>query len=130
MKNFRKKLSQRKLFSEYVRIMNGVFGLSKREAEIFSFILKLDSEWSPLSDKDFKNVLSTDNRRLIIKECNVNKTNLNRFINGLKEKRLIIINDLGGYEIPEPIAIDLSNRIVEVTFTLELTDDERTGSNN
>ena len=69
MKNFRKKLPQKKLFSEYVTMMNGYFGLSKREAEIYSFVVKLDSEWQPKSDLDFKDVLSTSNRRLIIREC-------------------------------------------------------------
>lgn len=130
MKNFRKKLPRKKIFSEYVRVMNGIFGLSKREAEVFSFILKLDSEWHPLSDKDYKDVFSTGNRRLIIKECNINKTNLSRFIVTLKTKGLITINEDGGFEIPEAIAVDLSNKVVEVTFTLEISDDEGTGSNN
>jgi hypothetical protein len=110
--------------------MNGIFGLSKREAEVFSFILKLDTEWRPISDKDFKDVLSTGNRRLIIKECNINKTNLSRFIIALRDKGLITTNQYGGSEIPEAIAIDLSNGIVEVTFTLELSENEGSGQNN
>jgi len=126
MKNFRKKLPQKKLFSEYVTMMNGYFGLSKREAEIYSFVVKLDSEWQPKSDLDFKDVLSTSNRRLIIRECNINKTNLSRFIAVLKEKELITTNEHGGYELPSKLAIDLNDKIIETVFTFEIVDDEGT----
>jgi hypothetical protein len=124
MKNFRKKVPIKKLFSEYVKIMNGIFGLSKREAEVYSFIVRLDSEWRPISEKDYKNILSTSNRRLIIRECNINKTNLSRFITVLRDKGLVVINQDGGYEVPSSIAIDLRNKITEVVFTLEVLENE------
>lgn len=130
MKNFRKKVLQKKLFSEYVRVMNGIFGLSKREAEIYSFMLKIDNEWKSLSDKDFKNILSTSNRRLIIRECNINKTNLSRLIVELKGSGLLEVNENGGYEIPSSIAIDLKEGVIEVVFTLEIIKDEGTRQNN
>lgn len=129
MKNFRKKLPQKKLFSEYVRIMNGIFSLSKREAEVYSFIIKLDTEWRPISEKDFKNILSTSNRRLIVRECNINKTNLSRLILELKTRGLLSINKDGGYEIPASIAIDSKDKVIEVVFTLELLEDESTRQN-
>jgi len=130
MKNFRKKVSQKKLFSEYVKIMNGIFGLSKREAEIYSFILKIDSEWRPISSNDFKNILSTTNRRLIIRECNINKTNLSRLIIDLRNSGLVELNVDGGYEIPSSIALSPDNKLIEVVFTLEVASDEGTGQNN
>ena len=130
MKTFRKRVLQKKIFSEYVRVMNGIFGLSKREAEIYSFMLKIDSEWKSLSDKDFKNILSTSNRRLIIRECNINKTNLSRLIVELKNSGLLEVNENGGYEIPSSIAVDLHDGIIEVVFTLEVIKDEGTRQNN
>lgn len=110
--------------------MNGVLGLSKRETEVYSFMLKLDSEWKPKSDKDFKNIISTENRRLIIKECNINKTNLSRFIIQLKGMELIVPNTDGGYEISPKLALDISEQIIEIVFTLDISDDKNTGSNN
>lgn len=129
MKNFRKKVQQKKVFSEYVRIMNGIFGLSKREAEVYSFMLKLDAEWRPASSKDFKNILSTSYRRLIVRECNINKSNLSRLILELRNKGLLSINEDGGYEIPSMISINLDDPIIEVVFTLELLENESTGQN-
>lgn len=130
MKNFRKRLPQRKLFSEYVKIMNGIFGLSKREAEIYSFMVKIDTEWRPLSDRDFKNILSTSNRKLIIRECNINKTNLSRLIIDLRNSGLIELNIDGGYQIPSSIAIDPDTKLIEIVFTLEVINDEGSGQTN
>ncbi len=130
MKNFRKKVQQKKLYSEYVKMMNGYFGLSKREAEVYSFIVKLDAEWRPASDKDFKDVLSTSNRRLIIRECNINKTNLSRLIIDFRNKGLLISNTSGGYEVPERIALQPDEKIIETVFTFEVVSDEGTGQVN
>ena len=126
MKNFWKKVPKKKLYSEYVRMMNGYFGLSKREAEVYSFIVKLDSEWKPLSEKDYKNILSTTNRKLIIRECNINKTNLSRLIIDFRNKGLIIINVDNGYEIPFDLTLDSNARIIETVFTFEVMDDDGT----
>jgi biotin operon repressor len=108
-------------------MMNGYFGLSKREAEIYSFIVKLDSEWRPVSDKDYKDILSTSNRKLIIRECNINKTNLSRLIIDLRNRGLVVFNADGGYELPSKLAINPSEKIIETVFTFEVVDDEGTG---
>lgn len=130
MKNFRKRLPQKKLYSEYVKMMNGYFGLSKREAEVFSFIVKLDTEWTPKSDKDYKDILSAGYRKLIIRECNINKTNLSRLILDLKDKGLIITNKDGGDELPPNLALNKDDKIIETVFTFEITDDEGTRQDN
>jgi len=108
-------------------MMNGYFGLSKREAEIYSFIVKLDTEWHPISDKDYKDILSTTNRKLIIRECNINKANLSRSIVDFRNRGLIVINDYGGYEIPARFALNINDKIIETVFTFEVMEDERTG---
>lgn len=130
MKNFRKKIPLKKLYSEYVKMMNGYFGLSKREAEVYSFIVKLDSEWKPISDKDIKDVLSTTNRKLIIRECNINKTNLSRLVAKLIDQGLIVYTADHCYELPSAIALDISSGIVETTFTFEIVSDDGARQNN
>lgn len=127
MKNYRKKLPRKKLYSEYVKMMNGYFGLSHREAEVYSFIVKLDTEWRPMSDNDYKDILSTTNRKLLIRECNINKTNLSRFVAYLRDKGLIVLNSNGGYEVPANLSLQLTDNIVETVFTFEVVSDEGTG---
>jgi ABC-type metal ion transport system substrate-binding protein len=87
----------------------------------------LDSEWKPISEKDYKNILSTTNRRLIIRECNINKTNLSRLIIDLRNKGLVTLNEHGGYEIPSSIAINSDSKIIEVVFSLEVLENDRAG---
>jgi len=130
MKNFRKKLTQRKLYSEYVKMMNGYLGLSKREAEVYSFIVKLDTEWHPISAKDTKDILSTTNRKLIMRECNISKTNLSRLVIKLINESLIILNSDNGYELPSKLALNISDNIIETVFTFEIIDDDGARQNN
>lgn len=108
-------------------MMNGYFGLSHREAEVYSFIVKLDTEWRPMSDNDYKDILSTTNRKLLIRECNINKTNLSRFVAYLRDKGLIVLNSNGGYEVPANLSLQLTDNIVETVFTFEVVSDEGTG---
>ena len=130
MKNFRKRLPQRKLYSEYVKMMNGYLGLSKREAEVYSFIVKLDTEWHPVSDKDFKDVFSTTNRKLIMRECNISKTNLSRLVIKLINNGLIVLNSDNGYGLPSNLALNISDKIIETVFTFEIIDDDGARQNN
>ena len=130
MKNFRKRLPQRKLYSEYVKMMNGYLGLSKREAEVYSFIVKLDTEWHPVSDKDFKDVFSTTNRKLIMRECNISKTNLSRLVIKLINNGLIVLNSDNGYGLPSNLALNISDKIIETVFTFEIIDDNGAGQGN
>jgi hypothetical protein len=109
--------------------MNGIFGLSPREAEVYSFIIKLDAEWTPKSDLDYKDILSNSNRKLISRECNMNKSNLSRLITDLKEKGLLSLNADGGLEVPEKIALNLKENPIEIVFTLEV-EHEGTGQNS
>jgi len=110
--------------------MNGYLGLSKREAEVYSFIVKLDTEWHPISGKDTKDILSTSNRKLIMRECNISKTNLSRLVIKLINDGLIILNSDNGYELPSKLALNISDNIIETVFTFEIIDDDGTRQSN
>jgi len=121
------------MFSEYVRVMNGVFGLSKREAEVYSLLLRLNHTIISSGLNKFKvNILNTDNRRIIMKEKNISKTNLSRQIIKFKETGLLKYDPVENtYEIPEYVAPTfVGGHTIEITFTLSTIPDESTGSNN
>lgn len=131
--NFRKVLPKGKIFSEYVRIMNGIFGLSKRETEVYSLLLKLNDGIKSSGLNKFKyNILNTENRRIIMKECNITKTNLARQIIKFKSLGLVKYDTiLNTYEIPEYVApMFVGDHTIEVTFTLSTLPDEPAGSDN
>lgn len=131
--NFRKVLAKEKIFSEYVRVMNGVFGLSKRETEVYSLLLKLNDTIKNSALNKFKvNILNSENRRIIMKECNITKTNLSRQIMKFKDIGLIRYDvESNTYQIPDYVSpIFIGGHTIEITFTLTTLPDESTGSDN
>jgi hypothetical protein len=110
------------LYEEFLKVMNGLLGLSQREIQILSLLIKIDLSWKPRSVNDVKNVLSTDNRRLIMKETMIKKTNLSKYIAEFKTKGLLIKNNSNGYEVLPDILPHLENNRVEVIFKLELNE--------
>lgn len=119
MKNhFQKKIKAKNKHREFIKIMNGLLQLSDREAEVLSLLMKIDDEWSPVLSEE-KNVLSTDARRAIMKETRINKNNLTKYLNTLKEKGLVFQNEMGGYEVTPLFMPREAGDIIEVIFTLD-----------
>jgi hypothetical protein len=94
MKTFRKKIRSKNSYKEYVRILNGILGLSNREMELFYLLLEINDTNKPVLGS-YQNILSTDIRRAIMKETRVNKSNLVKYINALVDKRILIKSDDG-----------------------------------
>jgi hypothetical protein len=79
MKTFHKKISRKKVYKEYVSILNGNLQLSFREADVFAVLLQLNDEWHNMVVAT-NNILSTDVRRELMRETRIKKTNLARYI--------------------------------------------------
>lgn len=122
--NLKKIIKRKHLHREYLKIMNGILQLSYREAEILSLLLKIDMEWIPVLPVDYKDILSTDNRRKIMNESRINKNNLSKYISTFKSKGLIVSNTSGGYEISKRLLPDISKGYIDITFILEIEDDK------
>ncbi len=120
MNEFGKNIKSENLYTEYVRILNGLLQLSDREAELFALLLKVDYEWEPKLGEP-KNILSTDIRRAIMKETLVNKNNLSKYIKVLKEKGVLMKTD-DGYEVREMFVPKLTGGLLEVVFALDTRD--------
>lgn len=94
MKTFRKKIRDKDSYKEYVRILNGILGLSNREMELFYLLLEINDKNKPVLGS-YQNILSTDIRRAIMKETRVNKSNLVKYINALVDKKILIKTEDG-----------------------------------
>ncbi|MFW5890659.1 MAG: hypothetical protein ACOCUI_00395 [bacterium] len=104
--------------------MNGLLNLSERECQVLSILLKLDAEWTPRMDSDYKNILSTDNRKILMRETLINKNNLSKYIKTLKSKGLIIEDDEKEvYEIQPMIKPNVMDNKARLSFILELEED-------
>jgi len=90
--------------------------------------MKLDIQWQPKLTGDSKNLLSTDNRRLVMKSANISKANLTRTVKKLVSIGLLLVSVDGYYTIPEVMkpTIMKDNKIY-MNFVLDLnkpTDNE------
>ena len=123
MKQFRKRVKKTSIYREYARVLNGILDLSPREMEIFGLLLRIDTEWQPLLQTDTKDILSTDNRRKVMRETRVNKNNLSKYISVLKDRGLLVLNAFSGWEITEQLSPLIIGDLLEIVFTLDMKDD-------
>jgi hypothetical protein len=120
MKSFRKKVKKNRFYREYVDVLNGKLHLSTREADIFALLIQLNAEWGNMV-KETGNVLSTDIRRVLIRESLVTKSNLARYVQNLTAKGILVPTGkdnnvmLNGDLLP-----DLEEGVCEIKFILEI----------
>lgn len=119
MKAYKKKISKKRVYREYVSILNGVLQLSHREADVFAVLLQINAEWGNMV-KQLGNVLSTDMRRQLMKETRITKTNLARYINVLKDKGILLPAENDNLMLNELFVPTIINNVCEVTFSLEV----------
>ena len=112
--NLRKRVSKSLLYSNYVNILNGVLQLSKREAEVFSFILAADAN----GEND--NINSRKVRSAITEELDISEPNLSKYLSVLKTQNLIVRSRGNKWVVHDYIRPIVVGGILEVTITLEL----------
>lgn len=125
MRAFRKTIKQKHLYKEYLNIINGILGLSGKEAEVFSLLIQLELEQKPVLGNKV-DILSTTNRKAIMTETLINKNNLSKYISILKSKGLIN-KDKDGYFVNKMFIPEVDKNTIETLFVLEIeqTEDER-----
>jgi hypothetical protein len=122
---FKKKIRRNRLYKEYVTLFNGFHKLSERELDVFAVFVKLDynqrTEYHSFEGKDY-DLVSKENRRLIISETLINKANLSRYIKSLKKTNALVsdngINWRVNDNIMRPLFFD--SKTVSLIFTFEI----------
>jgi hypothetical protein len=119
MKTFKKTVKKNRFYKEYVDVLNGKLQLSEREADVFAILLQLNAEWGSMV-KETGNVLSTDVRRVLMRETLITKTNLARYITALKNKGILTPTGKGSEMLlTEDLIPALDGNVCEVKFVLE-----------
>lgn len=96
--------------------------LTEREKQLLLLLIKIDNDWEPTFDIEYKHVLSTDSRKVLVKEANMNKANLTMYSKSLFQKGCLIKNEQGGAEVNPILMPDVVGDIVEYSFTLDMKD--------
>lgn len=84
-----KNVTKADLYSEFLKSLNGVLQLTDRELELMTLLVELDINFIKLPGYS-KNVVSTENRKLIRQRLGITPDNLSRYIGRFKEKGLLI----------------------------------------
>jgi hypothetical protein len=100
-------------------VLNGILDLSPREMDVFALLIKVDYEWRQVLPGDIKNILSTDNRRGIMREATVNKNNLTKYINIMKDKGLIVEIAENCWQVAPQLLPNMNSGIIMVLFILD-----------
>ena len=121
--NFHKKVTKNNYIREYITVLNGLLDLTPREIDTLSTLIKIDIAWVPRRPSEIKHLLSTDNRRIAMKENNMNKSNFAKIISKLQSMRLLITSAEGGVILNELLKPEINGKNkIEITFILDLND--------
>ena len=124
--NFHKKVTKNNYIREYVTVLNGLLDLTPREIDVLTSMIKIDVAWTPRSVSEVKDIMSTDSRRLLLKDTNMNKSNFNKIANKLISVGLVVKSKDDKYiinELLKPTIIKVKDKsIIEIKFTLEVAD--------
>ena len=101
-------------------MLQGLINLTEREKYLLLLLIKIDESWVQSFEGQYKDVLSTDSRRLLCKEANMNKANLTMYSKSLYKKGCLIKNEGGGAEVNRMLIPEVTGDIVEYTFTLDM----------
>lgn len=112
--NLRKKVQKHSLYSEYVNVLNGVLQLSKREAEVFSFLLAADANGEHL------NINARHIRSALMQSLGISESNLSLYLSTLKKLGLIVRNEDRKWVINDVVRPGGTDEVVEITVTLEV----------
>lgn len=118
MNQYRKQIKQKNRYREFIRVLNGALQLTEREIDVLSLLIKIDVEW-PSSQERYKNILSTDSRRQIMKETLINKSNLTKYVKNFKEHGIIQVDDYGNSHINPVFKPDENDNKIEILFELQ-----------
>ena len=108
--NFHKKVTKNNYIREYITVLNGLLDLTPREIDTLSTLIKIDIAWVPRRPSEIKHLLSTDNRRIAMKENNMNKSNFAKIISKLQSMRLLITSADGGVILNELLKPEINGK--------------------
>jgi hypothetical protein len=119
--NFQKKVTKSNYIREYVTLLNGLLDLTPREMDVLIAMIKIDIQWIPRTPTEVKNIISTDNRRLILKECNMGKSNFTKILNKLISIKLLVLSTDTKYVINELLKPKIDDKgKITVRFVLDV----------
>lgn len=121
-----KTIKKEDLYSEFLKALNGITDLPKRELQLLHTLVMLQNN-PQLSGNDVEaGVISAANRRYIEKELNITPDNQSRYYKKFKELGYLVKGKVDRQWLVNQILVPqvIKDR-VQITIILRIEDDER-----
>lgn len=122
MKAYRKKIKRRELYRYFPVLTNSLLQFTDRELDVLGMLLYIQMA-QPVFLGKTTDILSADNRRLIMTETRVNKNNLSKYIRKMKDMG-VVLKDENGHYINDMFVPDIKDGVAEILFVLDIEEDE------
>lgn len=115
MNQFKKSVTQRQqLYNEYTKIINGLLGLTNKQALVLSKLFEL-SDSTPIT----KSLLNKDNRKEVLESCSIDECNLSTYLTLFKSKE-ILVQEGSNWVIYKGIKPVVYNNTMEIVFKVNI----------
>ena len=130
MNKWVKNINEADLYKEFLTSLNGILDLTGRELELLTELTNIDVN-TVKSSKESKNVISTENRKLLRKKLGITPDNLSRYITKFKNQGILVNGKLEDEVVVNKalIPIIIGDR-VQITIVLRINKDNKDDSKN
>lgn len=121
MNKFVKTIDKDDLVFEYIKSINGLLKLPRKELELLVELVKLDMDYKKVGNIP-KNIVDTKNRKHIMATLNITRDNLSTYIKKLRGKGLIIKDGPDRVFVRPELKPILIRDTVQTTLILKVKD--------
>lgn len=120
-----KQIDRDELYSEFLKVLNGIIDLPKRELQLLTELVKLEAEPQLSGNEPESGVISGVNRKYIEKTLGITQDNQSRYFKKFKDLGYLVKGKIDKQWLVNPILspIVIRDRI-QITIILKLKDEE------
>ena len=113
------------LYFEFLKALNGIIDLPKRELELLHLLVKLQLNPKLSGNDEDENVISGINRKYITKELGITPDNQSRYYNKFKELGYLVRGKVDKQWLVNKILIpEVIRDRIQITIILKFKDEE------
>ena len=120
MNKFVKTIPTNKVYTEYLRSINGILELTDREIQLLGYMMEIQVKISLKTNDIIKSITATPIRKQIFKELGISKSNYINYLKTYKSKGLLIKVNEDSYFVNDKIFPIIIGDRVQITIVLKL----------
>lgn len=120
-----KQINKSELYYEFLKALNGIMDLPKRELQLLTLLVKLQCEPQLSKNDPESGVISANNRKYIEKETGITADNQSRYYKKFKDLGYLVKGKFDRQWVINPILIpQIIRDRLQLTIILKIKDEE------